>query len=347
MLSSLQSAFHSVRQSLTPTLKQSAFLEEGVLTAGEFVQAGEQLVRAQRTWKWEAGEPGKAKSFLPPDRQFLCVRGVPCRARVSTMVASAGRAEEVEGDWVAAVSGAGGVAGGHGAASSGGGGGGAGEDEYADISEATPAPDTGAAAASGGAAASAPAASAAPAAAASGDDGYEDLDDLVDPAVQALSLADTAAAPAAPAAALAGSSTSGSGSAATPAAGSASADRFYTMSLVYDNYYRTPRVYLKGYTSSGVPLTPEEMMSDVIQDYAQKTATLESHPHLPDAGPHISIHPCRHAETMKRILHNLVGGGSVGGEAQVSVEAYLFFFLKFIASMVPTLEYDYTVDVKV
>lgn len=29
-----------------------------------------------------------------------------------------------------------------------------------------------------------------------------------------------------------------------------------------------------------------------------------------------------------------------------TVEQYLFFFLKFIQSMVPTIEYDYTVDVQ-
>jgi ubiquitin-like-conjugating enzyme ATG3 len=33
------------------------------------------------------------------------------------------------------------------------------------------------------------------------------------------------------------------------------------------------------------------MFEDIIQDYAHRTVTIESHPHL-DA-PHASIHPCQ------------------------------------------------------
>jgi ubiquitin-like-conjugating enzyme ATG3 len=118
--------------------------------------------------------------------------------------------------------------------------------------------------------------------------------------------------------------------------------RRYEVSIVYDNYYRTPRVYLKGYGSSGCTLGPIEMMEDIVQDYAGKTATMETHPHLPSDGAYISIHPCRHAETMKRILEGVAGDNM---KAIPTVESYLFFFLKFIASMIPTIEYDYTYSV--
>jgi ubiquitin-like-conjugating enzyme ATG3 len=114
------------------------------------------------------------------------------------------------------------------------------------------------------------------------------------------------------------------------------------LSIVYDNYYRTPRVYLKGYSSSGSALKPEEMMEDIVQDYAGKTATMEMHPHLPSDGIYVSIHPCRHAETMKRILEGVAGDNM---QSLPTVESYLFFFLKFIASMIPTIEYDYTYSV--
>lgn len=41
------------------------------------------------------------------------------------------------------------------------------------------------------------------------------------------------------------------------------------------------------------PLNVEEMYEDVSQDYAKKTVTMESHPHIP--GPSMaSIHPCKY-----------------------------------------------------
>ena len=48
------------------------------------------------------------------------------------------------------------------------------------------------------------------------------------------------------------------------------------------------------------------------------------------------------AQTMKRILDTMMDGGDSPG-----VELYLFIFLKFIASVIPTMEYDLTVPVTV
>ena len=45
---------------------------------------------------------------------------------------------------------------------------------------------------------------------------------------------------------------------------------------------------------------------------------------------------------MKRLLEELVDGGQ-----SPNVDQYLFVFLKFIQSVIPTIEYDYTVDVKI
>ncbi len=156
-----------------------------------------------------------------------------------------------------------------------------------------------------------------------GEDEYADIneeeEDDIDPAVAAVEMADTGTIK-----------------------GSGVEIRRYELSIVYDNYYRTPRVYLKGYSSSGSALKPEEMMEDIVQDYAGKTATMEMHPHLPSDGIYVSIHPCRHAETMKRILEGVAGDNM---QSLPTVESYLFFFLKFIASMIPTIEYDYTYSV--
>lgn len=95
-----------------------------------------------------------------------------------------------------------------------------------------------------------------------------------------------------------------------------------------------------------------------MQDYAKKTVTIDPHPHL--SRPHgqftsfllaqrsyvpsltASVHPCQHAPAMLRIVEALKECGDVP-----SVDQYLFIFLKFIQSVIPTIEYDYTVDVQV
>jgi ubiquitin-like-conjugating enzyme ATG3 len=116
--------------------------------------------------------------------------------------------------------------------------------------------------------------------------------------------------------------------------------RRYDVSITYDNYYRTPRIWLFGYDANGSPLTPEAVFQDVMQDYAKKTVTIDPHPHL--SIPCASIHPCQHGPAMQRILKELKDCGK-----SVTVEAYLFIFLKFIQSVVPTIEYDYTMDVQI
>jgi ubiquitin-like-conjugating enzyme ATG3 len=126
--------------------------------------------------------------------------------------------------------------------------------------------------------------------------------------------------------------------------------RTYDLSITYDKYYQTPRVWIIGRNTQDQPLTGEEMMQDVISDYANKTVTMESHPHV--AGPQASIHPCQHAKVMKAIVRNLIKKNSNSedqeGNAAVvgpSVEMYLFIFLKFVSSMIPTINYDFTMEV--
>lgn len=117
--------------------------------------------------------------------------------------------------------------------------------------------------------------------------------------------------------------------------------RRYEITIVYDNAYRTPRVYLRGFQAdTGRPLSTEEMMEDVMQDYIAKTATIEAHPHSGEA--YLSIHPCRHAQTMRRLVENMIAGGDVP-----PVELYLFIFLKFIGSMIPTIDYDLTMPISI
>uniref|UniRef100_I1LNT6 Autophagy-related protein 3 n=1 Tax=Glycine max TaxID=3847 RepID=I1LNT6_SOYBN len=113
--------------------------------------------------------------------------------------------------------------------------------------------------------------------------------------------------------------------------------RTYDISITYDKYYQTPRVWLTGYDESRMLLQPELVLEDVSQDHARKTVTIEDHPHLP--GKHASIHPCRHGAVMKKIIDVLMSRG-----VEPEVDKYLFLFLKFMASVIPTIEYDYTMD---
>lgn len=46
--------------------------------------------------------------------------------------------------------------------------------------------------------------------------------------------------------------------------------RTYDISIVYDKYYRTPRVYLFGYDEHRQPLTAEQIMEDISADHANK-----------------------------------------------------------------------------
>lgn len=83
--------------------------------------------------------------------------------------------------------------------------------------------------------------------------------------------------------------------------------------------------------------------------------TVDPHPHLGTL--HASVHPCKHAITMKRIVDSLRGlgrsdgNGGAGAAATAetrpppSTNQYMFIFLKFIGSVVPTIEYDFTMEV--
>lgn len=63
-----------MRDYLSPVLRDSKFKETGRITPDEFVAAGDFLVYKFPTWRWEAGEPGKARDFLPKDKQYLISR---------------------------------------------------------------------------------------------------------------------------------------------------------------------------------------------------------------------------------------------------------------------------------
>ncbi|KAI9480519.1 MAG: autophagocytosis protein [Benjaminiella poitrasii] len=122
--------------------------------------------------------------------------------------------------------------------------------------------------------------------------------------------------------------------------------RTYDVFITYDKYYQTPRMWLFGYDEQRRPLTSTQVFEDVSPDYVKKTVTIETHPHL--SLSLASIHPCKHAEVMKKIIERM-GDGKTSGIGQedengIRVDQYLIIFLKFMSSVVPTIDYDHTIS---
>ena len=146
------------------------------------------------------------------------------------------------------------------------------------------------------------------------------------------------------------------------------------------------------------------MLEDIVGDYKDKTVTLEDFPFFDTPVKMASIHPCKHASTMKTMLDrsdnalkiqrekvkaaakqgkaadsvNVKGleglvdetnalslgegkGGAAGNgggeewemlqhdagedEVGIRVDQYLVVFIKFMASVTPGIEHDYTMGV--
>ena len=154
--------------------------------------------------------------------------------------------------------------------------------------------------------------------------------------------------------------------------------RTYDMYITYDKYYRTPRLWLSGYNEDRVPLNSMEILQDISQDHARKTVTVEPWPWSNSAsnedvnGVRATVHPCRHAEVMRAIMKRrlerihaqklIKKKETSSDEAEgkqspnqddgdddkegVRVEEYLVVFLKWMSAVLPTIDYDYTMDIE-
>ena len=297
----MQNIYNSVKSGvlkgaeyLTPVLKESKFQEAGVLTPEEFVAAGDHLVHHCPSWQWAAGAEDSVRDYLPPDKQFLITRNVPCYKRCRQMEYKADLekvldSEDPEGGWV---------------------------DTHHFQEEADPASTL--------AATVKEMVLEEPAAEAGADvsDSEEavDMEDFVesgmledDPATVEPVREEQGAC-----------------------GGEILSTRTYDLNITYDKYYQTPRLWLFGYSEHRAPLTVDQMYEDFSADHANKTITMETHPHLPGP-PQASVHPCKHASTMKKLLDQIAEGGG-----ELGVHQYLIVFLKFVQAIIPTIEYDFT-----
>lgn len=116
--------------------------------------------------------------------------------------------------------------------------------------------------------------------------------------------------------------------------------RTYDLHIVYNKYYQTPHLFLIGYDENRRLLTVEQMFEDVSQDNAKKTVTMEQHPHLGPAM--LAVHPCKHSELMKKFINIAEEGGN-----ELSVHSYLIIFLKFVQSVIPTINFDFSQNITI
>ncbi|XP_062521200.1 ubiquitin-like-conjugating enzyme ATG3 [Corticium candelabrum] len=301
----------AVAEYIVPVLKDSKFKETGHLTPDEFVVAGDFLVHHCPTWFWSPGDESKTRSYLPKDKQFLVTKNVPCYKRCKYMEAMEVKERIIdegddEGGWVetqfeqgdASVSTA--------------------QEKVADMSidgkteRAThtsvsgplPVQDEG------------------------DDDDDEEAADMEE--YEEKGLGEIEDDPA-----------SLQQITSMPSGAEAEGDtvlqtRTYDLNITYDKYYQTPRLWVFGYDEHAHPLHHKQMLDDISQDHANKTVTIEPHPHIPGP-PRASIHPCKHADVMKKIIETVAEGGG-----ELEVHMYLLIFLKFVQAVIPTIEYDYT-----
>lgn len=79
----IRSTLSSLREYLTPVSHVSSFRKTGQITPEEFVTAGDYLVAKFPTWAWASAPPGKRWDFLPADKQVLVTRHVPSHMRAA------------------------------------------------------------------------------------------------------------------------------------------------------------------------------------------------------------------------------------------------------------------------
>jgi len=309
-------AYRSVVGSLTAASTESKFIENGTLTPEEFVQAGDQLTFKFPTWQWEAGESSRRASYLPPDKQFFITRNVPCRTRVRALDYVLEHHTRSEDEWLLPETAAG--AGGAG-----------GEEEIRDIDDINGESASGIIVA------------------------QEDFISAPDGDLPDFSDLDRQLVEEDPASKSGGGAASrGALDEAAPAFGAGGdylvADapdanivrsRTYDLSITYDKYYQTPRLWLFGYNEDGEPLKPDEVYEDVLSEYVSKTVTVDPHPLT--GTPTVSIHPCKHAQVMKKVVQDWIDQGITP-----RTDLALFVFLKFISGVVPTINYDFTMDIE-
>ena len=271
--------YQDVVSYISPTLKQSKFYTEGILTPEEFILSGDYLVEKCPTWKWCSAKENLYNSALPKDKQYL-VTTVKSDSRAGDFLKNNEITEvQLEDDWV---------------------------EENVKISNKEEKPKK--------------------------ENNLNDNLNLDNPEnlkaqnkiekkenvvkeIDDFEIIDNDT-------------------------DENTKMRTYDVSVTYDFYYCVPRMWLVGYDYKGRPLTANEMKEDVMPEYRNKTVTIE--PQTCTGIKNISVHPCRHSQLIKKMINDFQSSGR-----KMEIHMTILLFLKFLQSVVPTVQYDFTMDIRI
>lgn len=302
-----RSTLSNWREYLTPISHTSTFETTGQLTPEEFVKAGDYLVRMFPTWKWNEDEfkDLSCRDFLPSEKQFLVTRKVPSSRRATNFLKiDDTETKELDDGWIL-------------------------NQKYENEENTSTSGDI--------EKVSNP--SVPELVDLSLEENYgEEMNHEVDDELTQNEMDDDIVD-------------------IQP-----STVRYYDIYITYSTSYRVPKLYLCGFDNDGSPLAPEQMFEDIAPDYRTKTATIEPLPFFKGNQVSVSIHPCKHANVM-RVLMDKVRASRIkershtpkGAEEEwedleadieegLRVDQYLIVFLKFITSVTPGIEHDYTME---
>ena len=123
----------------------------------------------------------------------------------------------------------------------------------------------------------------------------------------------------------------------------------YDVTITYDNYYRTPKIWFFGYTKLGMPMAYDKMLQDFSENHKKITVTVDKHPFLKVHC--VNVHPCKHSDVMKSIIkikntntNTNTNTHNPNKTNKVLLEHYFIYFLKFVACIVPNMEFDFTIS---
>lgn len=316
----LRSTFSTWREYLTPVSHKSTFLSSGELTPDEFVQAGDYLCHMFPTWKWNEPEKDISyRNFLPDDKQFLIIRKVPCNERAQQFISTGNEKADFysEGLYLNNE--------------------GSKYDNKEDY-ECWMISKTDNDVVNNDSSL--------------GNETWRNTADI-DYMMESMGIEDD---------------DEGADIINNPIN---IGRRYYDLYITYSTSYKVPKMYIVGFNNSGSPLTPEQMFEDITPDYRAKTATIEKLPFYKTMAPSVSIHPCKHANVMRVLLDKVrivkqrrrreelkkenddYKDTSENDEWEdlqddmddtLRVDMYLVVFLKFIISVTPGIEHDYTME---
>ncbi|CAL9728591.1 autophagy-related protein 3 [Monosporozyma unispora] len=322
----LRSTISNWREYLTPISHKSTFFSTGQITPEEFLQAGDYLTHMFPTWKWNGIEDldnVSVRDFLPAEKQFLISRKVPCQVRADDFfnVQDAfddnfdeEHLESLKSD----------------------------NSNLKQENNSTPSNDK-----------------------SSKVSEVDDIDDLIDSMEIKESGSDDD-----------DNELIQDDDDDEVIMKSDPNKRYYDLYITYSTSYRVPKMYIVGFNAAGTPLSAKEMFDDITTEYRAKTATIEKLPFYKSSMISVSIHPCKHANVMKILLEKVrlvkkrrreelkqqqieFSSTSAGDNNDndnewedlqddvtdtLQVDQYLVVFLKFITSITPSIEHDYTME---